>query len=172
MKLVVLGLSLSSSWGNGHATTFRALLRAAVLLGALGGKALSAAESAALDDYARAIQWNPADAHAHYNRGVTLLTLERWADALRDFEDAQRLGQDDARPGREDRGHGQQAHGGHGPGLGHPHRDDHHEHRHHREGDGVAQRARRAQRQGPPADRMDGLLRAAGARAQQRVQVC
>ena len=25
MKLVVLGLSLSSSWGNGHATTFRAL---------------------------------------------------------------------------------------------------------------------------------------------------
>ncbi len=26
--LVVLGLSLSSSWGNGHATTFRALLRA------------------------------------------------------------------------------------------------------------------------------------------------
>jgi spore maturation protein CgeB len=28
MKLVVLGLSLSSSWGNGHATTWRALLRA------------------------------------------------------------------------------------------------------------------------------------------------
>jgi spore maturation protein CgeB len=28
VKLVVLGLSLSSSWGNGHATTFRALLRA------------------------------------------------------------------------------------------------------------------------------------------------
>lgn len=28
MRLVVLGLSLSSSWGNGHATTFRALLRA------------------------------------------------------------------------------------------------------------------------------------------------
>lgn len=27
-KLVVLGLSLSSSWGNGHATTYRALLRA------------------------------------------------------------------------------------------------------------------------------------------------
>jgi spore maturation protein CgeB len=27
MKLVVLGLSLSSSWGNGHATTWRALLR-------------------------------------------------------------------------------------------------------------------------------------------------
>ena len=28
MHLVVLGLSLSSSWGNGHATTFRALLEA------------------------------------------------------------------------------------------------------------------------------------------------
>jgi spore maturation protein CgeB len=28
MKLVVFGLSVSSSWGNGHATTFRSLLRA------------------------------------------------------------------------------------------------------------------------------------------------
>ncbi|MBV9901130.1 MAG: glycosyltransferase [Alphaproteobacteria bacterium] len=28
MKLVVIGLSLSSSWGNGHATTYRALLKA------------------------------------------------------------------------------------------------------------------------------------------------
>ncbi len=28
MRLVVLGLSLSSSWGNGHATAYRALLRA------------------------------------------------------------------------------------------------------------------------------------------------
>lgn len=28
MKLVVLGLSITSSWGNGHATTWRALLRA------------------------------------------------------------------------------------------------------------------------------------------------
>ena len=28
MKLVVVGLSLSSRWGNGHATTYRALLRA------------------------------------------------------------------------------------------------------------------------------------------------
>lgn len=28
VRLVVLGLSLSSSWGNGHATTWRALLRA------------------------------------------------------------------------------------------------------------------------------------------------
>src|SRR6185437_16577219 len=28
MRLVFLGLSLSSSWGNGHATTYRALLAA------------------------------------------------------------------------------------------------------------------------------------------------
>ena len=28
LRVVVLGLSLSSSWGNGHATTYRALLRA------------------------------------------------------------------------------------------------------------------------------------------------
>src|SRR5689334_3323438 len=28
MRLVFLGLSISSSWGNGHATTYRALLRA------------------------------------------------------------------------------------------------------------------------------------------------
>ena len=27
-NIVVLGLSLSSSWGNGHATTYRALLKA------------------------------------------------------------------------------------------------------------------------------------------------
>src|SRR5690606_10662229 len=27
LKIVVLGLSLSSTWGNGHATTYRALLR-------------------------------------------------------------------------------------------------------------------------------------------------
>src|SRR5438045_6396887 len=27
MRIVVLGLSLTSSWGNGHATTYRALLR-------------------------------------------------------------------------------------------------------------------------------------------------
>jgi spore maturation protein CgeB len=33
VKLVVLGLSLSSSWGNGHATTFRALLKAFAVRG-------------------------------------------------------------------------------------------------------------------------------------------
>lgn len=33
MRIVVIGLSLSSSWGNGHATTYRALLRALARLG-------------------------------------------------------------------------------------------------------------------------------------------
>ena len=33
LRVVVLGLSLSSSWGNGHATTYRALLKAFVALG-------------------------------------------------------------------------------------------------------------------------------------------
>ena len=33
LRLVVLGLSITSSWGNGHATTYRALLRALARLG-------------------------------------------------------------------------------------------------------------------------------------------
>lgn len=33
MKIVVLGLSITSSWGNGHATTYRALLREFAALG-------------------------------------------------------------------------------------------------------------------------------------------
>ena len=28
MNIVILGLSITSSWGNGHATTYRALVRA------------------------------------------------------------------------------------------------------------------------------------------------
>jgi hypothetical protein len=27
MKIVILGLSITSSWGNGHATTYRGLVR-------------------------------------------------------------------------------------------------------------------------------------------------
>jgi spore maturation protein CgeB len=33
MKIVVIGLSITSSWGNGHATTYRGLLRALAALG-------------------------------------------------------------------------------------------------------------------------------------------
>lgn len=33
MKIVILGLSITSSWGNGHATTFRGLVRELVKRG-------------------------------------------------------------------------------------------------------------------------------------------
>src|SRR4051812_9483916 len=33
MRIVILGLSITSSWGNGHATTFRALVRELTRLG-------------------------------------------------------------------------------------------------------------------------------------------
>src|SRR3989441_2231535 len=33
MKIVVLGLSITSSWGNGHATTYRGLVRELVRRG-------------------------------------------------------------------------------------------------------------------------------------------
>jgi len=33
MKIVILGLSITSSWGNGHATTYRSLVRELVRLG-------------------------------------------------------------------------------------------------------------------------------------------
>jgi len=28
LRIVILGLSITSSWGNGHATTYRSLMRA------------------------------------------------------------------------------------------------------------------------------------------------
>ncbi|MFJ3056491.1 polyprenyl synthetase family protein [Herbaspirillum sp. NPDC087042] len=56
IDLASVGMTLSlSELEQMHRLKTGALLRAAVLLGALGGKALSADESAALDDYARAI---------------------------------------------------------------------------------------------------------------------
>ena len=33
MKIVILGLSITSSWGNGHETTYRSLVRELVRLG-------------------------------------------------------------------------------------------------------------------------------------------
>ncbi|QDD66123.1 polyprenyl synthetase family protein [Herbaspirillum seropedicae] len=56
IDLAAVGMTLSlAELEQMHRLKTGALLRAAVLLGALGGKALTAAESAALDDYARAI---------------------------------------------------------------------------------------------------------------------
>lgn len=56
IDLASVGMTLSlAELEQMHRLKTGALLRAAVLLGALGGKALTAAESAALDEYARAI---------------------------------------------------------------------------------------------------------------------
>jgi len=56
IDLASVGMTLSlAELEQMHRLKTGALLRAAVLLGALGGKALSADESAALDEYARAI---------------------------------------------------------------------------------------------------------------------
>lgn len=56
IDLASVGMTLSlSELEQMHRLKTGALLRAAVLLGALGGKALAAEESAALDDYARAV---------------------------------------------------------------------------------------------------------------------
>ena len=57
MKVVMLGLSITSSWGNGHATTYRSLMRAKFGLGgesqegddALMGKLLSLMVAARAD---------------------------------------------------------------------------------------------------------------------------
>ena len=35
LRIVILGLSITSSWGNGHATTYRALVRELAAAGAL-----------------------------------------------------------------------------------------------------------------------------------------
>ncbi|MBO9538696.1 polyprenyl synthetase family protein [Herbaspirillum sp.] len=56
IDLASVGMTLSlSELEQMHRLKTGALLRAAVFLGALGGKALAAEESAALDDYARAV---------------------------------------------------------------------------------------------------------------------
>jgi len=77
LKIVILGLSLSSSWGNGHATTFRGLLRA---LARRGHEVLF---------LERDVPWYAA------NRDLTdpdycrleyysdLADLDRWADEVR-----------------------------------------------------------------------------------------
>jgi spore maturation protein CgeB len=80
MKLVVLGLSLSSSWGNGHATTFRALLSAF----ARRGHSILFLE--------RDVEWyashrdlpNPDFCELHYYR--SLEELGEWQETIRDAD--------------------------------------------------------------------------------------
>lgn len=77
MKLIVLGLSLGSSWGNGHATTFRALLRA------------FAARGHDVQFLEREVPWyggahrdlvDPDFCRLDYYR--TLVDLDRWRDTI------------------------------------------------------------------------------------------
>ena len=80
MKLIVLGLTLSSSWGNGHATTFRALLAAFARRGhevlfLERDKPWYAAERDLPDpDFCRL---------AYYD---SVADLDRWQDAVRDAD--------------------------------------------------------------------------------------
>jgi len=82
VKLVVLGLSLSSSWGNGHATTYRALLKAF----AAGGHDILFLE--------RDVPWyrnnrdiaDPEYCELQFYEAVE--QLDRWRDEIRDSDAA------------------------------------------------------------------------------------
>lgn len=77
MNLVILGLSLSSSWGNGHATTYRALLRG---LAARGHRVLflerdtpwyaSARDMPRPDFCELALYGDPAELSAHFGARI------------------------------------------------------------------------------------------------------
>lgn len=77
MKLVVLGLTLSSSWGNGHATTFRALLSA---FAKRGHEVLFLERDKPWYAAARDLP-NPDFCTLAYYDSVA--DLERWRDAVR-----------------------------------------------------------------------------------------
>ncbi|MFN2473464.1 MAG: glycosyltransferase [Sphingomicrobium sp.] len=76
MKLVVLGLSLSSSWGNGHATTYRALLRA---FAQRGHNVLFLERDVPWYRGQRDLE-NPDFASLHFYRD--LAELDRWRDVI------------------------------------------------------------------------------------------
>lgn len=77
MKLVVLGLSLGSSWGNGHATTYRALLRA---FAARGHEILFLEREVPWYAGAHRDLADPAFCRMEYYS--TLADLDRWRDDI------------------------------------------------------------------------------------------
>jgi spore maturation protein CgeB len=77
MKLVVLGLSLGSSWGNGHATTYRALLAAF----AARGHAVTCLERA-VPWYAGAHRDLPDPGFCRLAFYDDLADLARWRDTV------------------------------------------------------------------------------------------
>src|ERR1043165_5774084 len=71
MKLVIFGLSISSSWGNGHATLWRGLCRA---LAARGHKVVF---------FERDVPYYAAHRDLTELRGVEVLLYSDWDDVVR-----------------------------------------------------------------------------------------
>jgi spore maturation protein CgeB len=69
-KIVVFGLTVSSSWGNGHATLWRALLRS------LTSRGLEATF------FERDVPYYAANRDLHNGVGYELVLYREWADAL------------------------------------------------------------------------------------------
>lgn len=70
MKIVIFGLSITSSWGNGHATTFRALIRA---LDARGHRVVFFEKDA---------EWYASNRDLPEPEFCELKLYDRWTDAL------------------------------------------------------------------------------------------
>lgn len=70
MKIVIFGLSITSSWGNGHATTFRALARA---LRARGHHIVF---------FEKDVEWYASNRDLPNPEFCELKLYSRWADAL------------------------------------------------------------------------------------------
>lgn len=70
MKIVIFGLSITSSWGNGHATTFRALASA---LHARGHRVVF---------FEKDVEWYASNRDLPHPGFCALNLYSRWADAL------------------------------------------------------------------------------------------
>jgi len=70
LKIVIFGLSITSSWGNGHATTFRALIRA---LDAQGHRVVF---------FEKDVEWYASNRDLPEPGFCELKLYDRWADAL------------------------------------------------------------------------------------------
>jgi len=81
LRIVILGLSITSSWGNGHATTYRGLVRA---LCRRGHQVLFLERDAPWYRDTRDLPQPPFGTTRLYN-SVTELR-ERWSGALRDAD--------------------------------------------------------------------------------------
>src|SRR5689334_2714265 len=81
LSIVILGLSIRSSWGNGHATTYRALVRA---MAARGHQVLFLERN--MPWYARAVDMaKPGGAHLEVYDSLRELT-SRFTPAIREAD--------------------------------------------------------------------------------------